>query len=144
MASLNNCLFNITIWISRAWHKCYFNLNQCFNLVFLIFWLKEWTCCLGSWETADSTSLTAGSVQLYLTAFIKLTAAIKPISPKYVSNDTWSPAGHLCRKLCTKILSKPMFTQSWLAQAQIRLQSWDFSLWKQSTVYFCFSAIRNI
>lgn len=53
----------------------------------------------------------AGSIHLHLTALIKLTVAIKHILRKYVSNDTWSPAGHLCRKLYSKILLKPTAAQ---------------------------------
>lgn len=45
---------------------------------------------------------------LNLTALIKLTVAIKHIPRKYVSNDTWSLAGHLCRKLYSKILLKQL------------------------------------
>lgn len=67
---------------------------------------------------------------LNLTALIKLTVAIKHIPRKYVSNDTWSPAGHLCRKLYSKILLKLLHkirVQSGgrRAQFETQQQTWD-------------------
>lgn len=57
-------------------------------------WFKQHDC----WQHTTPLSLTG---------LIKLTVAIKHMPPKYVCNDTWSPAGHLCRKLYSKILLKP-------------------------------------
>lgn len=66
---------------------------------------------------------------LNLTALIKLTVAIKHIPRKYVSNDTCSTAGHLCRKLYSKILLKP-------ATAQDQSSGW----WEEGSVWI----IRSI
>lgn len=62
---------------------------------------------------------------LNLTALIKLTVAIKHIPRKYVSNDTWSPAGHLRSKLYSKILLKPTSAGE---GAQFGTQGWDLHL----------------
>lgn len=108
----------------RKLHPLFFFFWCCFfggcGGVLINCWFKQRDC----WQRTPP---------LNLTALIKLTVAIKHIPQKYVSNDTWSTAGHLCRKLYSKILLKPTTIQDqvvggWLGLKTLQQKSWILAM----------------